>query len=48
MRRLQLKNGQDYREWLGSGKRPKFIPALPEKEYKHTGWVNLKDWLGNN
>jgi hypothetical protein len=47
MRRQQLKNRNDYREWLSSGKRPKFIPALPEKEYKHTGWINLKDWLGN-
>jgi predicted RecB family nuclease len=47
MRRQQLKNGNDYRDWLTSGKRPKFIPALPEKEYKHTGWINLKDWLGS-
>jgi hypothetical protein len=46
IRRLQFKNRKEYTAWLSSGQRPKFIPALPQKEYKHTGWVNLKDWLG--
>lgn len=46
MRKLHLKNRKEYNAWLASGERPKFIPALPEKEYKHTGWVDLKDYLG--
>jgi hypothetical protein len=46
MRKLHLKNRKEYNAWLASGERPKFIPSLPEKEYKHTGWVDLKDYLG--
>lgn len=46
MRKLHLKNRQEYATWLASGQRPKFIPSVPEKEYKHTGWVDLKDYLG--
>ncbi|WP_214072628.1 IS66 family transposase [Mucilaginibacter sp. dw_454] len=46
IRRQQLKSGKDYREWLASDQRPKFIPTLPEKEYQHTGWIGLKDYLG--
>jgi hypothetical protein len=46
IRRLQLKNRKEYTNWLVSGQRPKFIPALPEQAYKHTGWINLKDYLG--
>ncbi len=45
MRRLQLENRAAYQEWLASGQRPKFIPCNPKKEYQHTGWVNMKDWL---
>jgi predicted RecB family nuclease len=46
IRRLQLKSVAAYREWTASGQRPKFIPAVPEKEYKHTGWVSFKDYIG--
>jgi hypothetical protein len=46
MRKLGLKNRDDYREWLMSGKRPKTIPHEPEKIYKYTGWNGLGDWLG--
>jgi Transposase IS66 family/RNase_H superfamily len=46
MRRQQLKSRTAYHVWLTSGQRPKFIPAVPEKEYKHTGWINMKDYLG--
>jgi len=48
MRKLHLKNRKEYLSWLASGDRPKFIPALPEKEYRHTGWISLKDYLGIN
>jgi len=46
MRKLGLKNRDEYWSWLGSGQRPKNIPYSPEKEYKHTGWIDLGDWLG--
>jgi hypothetical protein len=46
MRKLGLKNRNEYWEWLRSGKRPKSIPGCPEDVYKHTGWKDLGDWLG--
>ena len=46
IRKLRLKTRNQYLAWLNSGKRPKNIPYSPQKEYKHTGWVNLDDWLG--
>lgn len=46
MRKQKLKNRDDYWAWCSSGKRPKNIPSSPEKEYKHTGWIDLGDWLG--
>jgi predicted RecB family nuclease len=46
MRKLGLKNREEYWAWQRSGKRPKTIPASPEKEYKYTGWKDLGDWLG--
>lgn len=46
MRRLGLKNREEYRIWLKSKKRPKTIPHEPEKVYKYAGWNGLGDWLG--
>jgi predicted RecB family nuclease len=46
MRKLGLKNREEYRQWLKSGKRPNTIPHEPENVYKHTGWQGLGDWLG--
>ena len=46
MRKLGLKNRDEYWEWLKSGRRPLTIPAVPEKIYRDTGWVDLGDWLG--
>jgi len=46
MRRLHLQSRNEYQQWTKSGQRPKFIPATPEKKYKHTGWVDLNDYLG--
>ena len=46
MRKLGLKNRDEYWAWLRSGKRPKTIPYSPEKVYKHIGWKDLGDWLG--
>jgi len=46
MRKLHLKNREAYLRWSASDKRPKTIPASPEKVYRHTGWIDLSDWLG--
>lgn len=46
MRRLGLKNRENYLVWLRSKRRPKTIPHEPEKVYKHSGWRGLGDWLG--
>jgi hypothetical protein len=46
MRKLKLKNSDAYWAWLASEQRPKNIPYSPEKLYKHTGWIDLGDWLG--
>jgi predicted RecB family nuclease len=46
MRRLGLKNREEYWAWQRSGKRPKTIPSCPERVYKYTGWKDLGDWLG--
>ena len=46
MRKLGLKNRDEYWAWRRSGKAPKTIPGTPEKIYKYTGWKDLGDWLG--
>jgi hypothetical protein len=46
MRKLRLKNRDEYLAWRSGNQRPKNIPYSPEKAYKHTGWINLGDWLG--
>jgi predicted RecB family nuclease len=46
MRRLGLKNSDEYHTWLKSKKRPRTIPHEPAKVYKHSGWNGLGDWLG--
>lgn len=48
MRKLHLKSLPAYKDWLSSGQRPKYIPSVPQKEYKYTGWLSLKDYLGIN
>jgi hypothetical protein len=46
MRKLHLTNRDEFLKWSSSGKRPKSIPADPHKIYKHTGWIDMGDWLG--
>jgi len=46
VRKLKLKNQQEWREYLKSSKRPLDIPGSPDKIYKGKGYVNLGDWLG--
>jgi hypothetical protein len=45
VRNLGLKNQEDWRRYCKSGKRPRDIPANPQKVYKDD-WKNLGDWLG--
>jgi hypothetical protein len=45
VRNLGLKNQEDWRQYCKSGKRPRDIPANPQKVYKDD-WKNLGDWLG--
>jgi superfamily II DNA or RNA helicase len=43
---LQLKNRQEWENWMKSGARPDDIPAFPDGVYKDKGWAGVGDWLG--
>jgi len=43
---LGLKNGDDWREYTKSGKKPEDIPTTPERVYSKQGWIGMGDWLG--
>lgn len=50
-RSLGLKNHRDWIKYTkgeitGKPKLPVDIPTDPYQTYKHSGWVNLRDWLG--
>jgi superfamily II DNA or RNA helicase len=42
---LRLSNGDEWREYCQSGKRPCDIPSSPETAYKEKGWIGWGDWL---
>ncbi|NNN04523.1 MAG: zinc-ribbon domain-containing protein [Elusimicrobia bacterium] len=49
---LGLKSQSEWRKWLRGSfahlpKRPKDIPAKPERVYRDKGWVSISDWLGS-
>ena len=46
VRKLNLKNAIEWRDFSKSDKKPNYIPAAPQKVYKRKGWINLSDWLG--
>jgi len=46
VRQLQLKNQQEWREWIKKDLRPNNIPANPSGVYKDEGWIGFGDWLG--
>jgi hypothetical protein len=46
VRRLGLKLQPEWREYCKSGRKPKSIPADPNKVYAGKGWVGISDWLG--
>ncbi len=44
--KLQLKNTQEWNDWIKSGEKPNDIPSNPNLIYKDTGWIGYGDWLG--
>ena len=46
--KLGLKNRDEWRVFVKSGKRPDDIPNQPAGVYKNKGWKNLGDWLGTD
>lgn len=46
VRKLELKNLNEWTDYCKSGEKPQNIPAGPALYYKGEGWVNLGDWLG--
>jgi len=45
-RKLGLKNGKEWREFIKTDKKPDNIPNNPEHVYKNKGWISNGDWLG--
>jgi hypothetical protein len=43
-----LKSEKYWRDYTKSGKKPDYIPALPNVVYADSGWAGLGDWLGTN
>jgi hypothetical protein len=45
-RGLDLKSGNEWRDYSKSGKKPADIPAMPNQTYAESGWAGMGDWLG--
>ena len=48
VRKLGLKNHNEWNEYVKSGNKPDDIPATPESVYKNKGWKGFGDWLGTS
>ena len=46
VRKLNLKNADEWRAYCTSGNKPDEITSVPERVYKNNGWIGLGDWLG--
>ena len=46
VRSLKLEGTKDWDVYCTSGKKPKDIPANPNRDYKSKGWTNWGDFLG--
>lgn len=44
--KLRFQRREEWQEWGHSGNRPAFIPFIPDRVYKDTGWINWADWVG--
>lgn len=43
---LKLKSRSEWQRYAKLGKKPRDIPATPDKAYKNKGWLGYGDWLG--
>ncbi len=43
---LKLQNGEQWKRYKKSGKKPYDIPFAPHSAYKGKGWKSMGDWLG--
>lgn len=48
VRKLNLKNTDEWRKYTTSGEKPDDIPSSPHSTYRNSGWVSLGDWLGTD
>jgi hypothetical protein len=46
VRRLGFRSHMEWREYCGSGRKPKDVPSNPDRVYAQTGWISWGDWLG--
>ena len=46
VRKLRLKNRDEWRKYCKSGNKPKNIPSNPNRTYKEFDWCGFGDWLG--
>lgn len=46
VRKLGLKNAQEWLQYSKSQNKPRFIPAAPANVYKDTGWIGVADFIG--
>ncbi len=44
--KLKLKSDSEWRKYCRSGKKPKDIPAKPDRTYLNKGWKGIADWVG--
>lgn len=44
VKRLNLKNGREWKEYCRSGKKPNDIPITPDEVYDE--WISIYEWLG--
>lgn len=45
VRKLNLVNEKEWREYCKSGKKPEDIPSNPQGTYKDKGWEGIRNWL---
>lgn len=46
VRKINLKNVDEWRDYCMSGNKPEDIPPIPHKVYLNQGWLSFGDWLG--
>jgi superfamily II DNA or RNA helicase len=45
---LKLNSANQWKDYCKSGEKPIYIPSIPEKTYKNSGWISYGDWLNTN